>query len=76
MVADFLSTGGEASDLGEGFSDLGESASDLPERLNKTGGGGGGAGGGGGKSGEKGLGDIFKLLDDNLKEMRTYAFVK
>jgi len=25
---------------------------------------------------EKGLGDIYKLLDDNLKEMRTYAFVK
>ena len=25
---------------------------------------------------EKTLGDIHKLLDDNLKEMRTYAFVK
>ena len=25
---------------------------------------------------EKGIGDIYKLLDDNLKEMRTYAFVK
>ena len=25
---------------------------------------------------EKGIGDIYKLLDDNLKEMRTYALVK
>jgi hypothetical protein len=25
---------------------------------------------------EKGIGDIYTLLDDNLKEMRTYAFVK
>jgi len=28
------------------------------------------------KGGDKGLGDIYTLLDDNLKEMRTYAFVK
>jgi len=27
-------------------------------------------------SGDKGLDDIYKLLEDNLKEMRTYAFVK
>jgi hypothetical protein len=27
-------------------------------------------------SGEKGLGDIWNLLDENLTEMRTYAFVK
>ena len=43
------------------------------------GGGGGadkGADKGGDGSGDKGLGDIYKLLDDNLKEMRTYAFVK
>jgi hypothetical protein len=26
--------------------------------------------------GEKGLGDVYTLLDQNLKEMRTYAFVK
>jgi len=75
MVDDFLSTGGEASDLGEGFSDLGESASDLSERLKKTGGGGAGDTGGG-KKAEKGIGDIYTLLDNNLKEMRTYALVK
>ena len=28
------------------------------------------------KGGDKGLGDIYTLLDDNLKEMRTYAYVK
>ena len=37
-----------------------------------------GDGKGGGDKGDKGKGldDIYTLLDDNLKEMRTYAFVK
>ena len=29
-----------------------------------------------GKDGEKSLGDVYKILEDNLKEIRTYAFVK
>lgn len=31
---------------------------------------------GGAAAKEKGIGDIYTLLSDNLKEMRTYAFVK
>jgi len=41
-----------------------------------AGGKGEGADKGGADSGDKGLDDIYKLLEDNLKEMRTYAFVK
>jgi len=72
MVDDFLSTGGEATDLGEGFYDLGESASDLSDRLKKTGGAGGGAGtGGAGKGGS--LASIETLLKKNFDELKAYA---
>jgi len=66
-----------------------EEAETKARAEQRKGGAAGGAGGGtagDGKDGkgaggaaapkEKGLGDIYGLLDENLKEMRTYAFVK
>jgi len=77
MVGDFLKTGKESDKLGEEFEKTGEEAKKLSEEFKKAKPPppqppGKGKGGGKGKT----LDDIHKLLDDNLKEMRTYALVK
>jgi DNA repair exonuclease SbcCD ATPase subunit len=64
---DMTSTGSESDLLGKSFTDLGKVADNLTDKLDKD------------KKDYKGnetLEKIHKLLDDNLKEMRTYAFVK
>jgi hypothetical protein len=80
MIGDFLKTGDSSSSLGENFDNASESVEDftgaIEEAVGGVGGGGGAGGGKGKKAQEKGLNDIYKLLDDNLKEMRTYALVK
>ena len=72
MIDDFLKTGQESDDLGQDFDRTGDEVNRFgqavkratpPPSQDK------------GKAG-KGLGDIYALLDENLKEMRTYAFVK
>jgi hypothetical protein len=77
MVDNFLKTGQESDKLGEEFENTGEEAKKLAEEFKKAKPPppqppGKDKGGGKGKT----LDDIHKLLDDNLKEMRTYAFVK
>jgi hypothetical protein len=76
MIEDFLDTGKSSSDLAGEFDKASEAVDDFTKKTSASGERGGGGGAAGGKRGEKGLGDIWKLLDDNLKEMRTYAFVK
>jgi len=64
---DMTSTGSESGLLGKSFTDLGKVADNLTDKLDKD------------KKDDKGnetLNKIHKLLEDNLKEMRTYAFVK
>jgi hypothetical protein len=64
---DMTSTGSESNLLGKSFTDLGKVADNLTDKLDKD------------KKDDKGnetLEKIHKLLDDNLKEMRTYAHVK
>jgi hypothetical protein len=69
MVRAFIDTGKNTTDLGKNFTDLGKTVDDLAKKLDKV----------GDKDKEKekdkgkGLDDVYKLLDDNLKEMRTYA---
>ena len=72
MIDDFLKTGKESDDLGQDFDRTGDEVNRFgqavkkatpPPSQDK------------GKAG-KGLGDIYALLDENLKEMRTYALVK
>jgi len=64
---DMTSTGSESGRLGKSFTDLSKVADNLTDKLDKD------------KKDDKGnetLNKIHKLLEDNLKEMRTYAFVK
>ena len=72
MVSAFLKTETKTTDLGKDFSDLGKTVDELANKLDKV----GDKDKGKEKGKGKGLDDIHKLLDDNLKEMRTYAFVK
>jgi hypothetical protein len=75
LVKDFLKTGDGATDIGKDFNQLGVASEDLSDKLNKA-----------SKAAEvkerrvdnteKVLGDIHTLLESNLQEMRTYAFVK
>ena len=77
MIDGFLKTGDSSSELANDFDDASKSVEDFNKRIKTSGGGAAGAvTTGGKKSGEKGLGDIYTLLDENLKEMRTYALVK
>jgi hypothetical protein len=73
MISDFLKTGDSSSSLGDDFDNASQSVEDFSERIKKSGGGGAGMAGG---SSQNGLAGIYALLDKNLKEMRTYAFVK
>ena len=69
MVSAFLKTETKTTDLGKNFSDLGKTVDGLANKLDKV----------GDQDKEKqkdkgkGLDDVYRLLDDNLKEMRTYA---
>jgi len=75
LVDDFLKTGDQTTDVGKDFNDLGTATDDLADKLKEA-----------SKNAEikekkadnteKVLKDIHSLLDSNLKEMRTYAFVK
>jgi hypothetical protein len=76
MVEDYLDSGESASDLGDTFDKTSESvekfdrvAQESGEKRDR---------GQRSSKGEqpKGLGDIYDLLEKNLEEMRTYAFVK
>lgn len=75
MIDDFLKTGDSSSNLGDDFDDASQAVEDFTNRMQASGEGAGGGGGRGGKE-TKGLAGIYDLLDKNLKEMRTYAFVK
>lgn len=64
---DMTSTGNESDQLGKSFTDLGKVTDNLTDKLGKD------------RKDDKGnetLEKIHKLLEDNLKEMRTYAYVK
>jgi hypothetical protein len=74
MIEDFLDTGESASSLSEEFDKASEAIDDFSKKTSA--GGERGAGAGKGKGEGKGLGDIYDLLEKNLTEMRTYAFVK
>jgi len=74
MVKNFLETAQKTNDLGKDFFSLGESSNRLSDQLDQI--ARGDTTKGGGKDKDKNLGDIYQLLDDNLKEMRTYVFVK
>jgi len=75
LVKDFLKTGDEATDTGKDFNELGTATDDLANKLKEA-----------SKESEikekkadnteKVLKDIHTLLDNNLKEMRTYSLVK
>jgi hypothetical protein len=75
LVKDFLKTGDETADVGKGFNELGTATDDLSLKLKEA-----------SKEAEikekkadnteKVLTDIHKLLESNLEEMRTYAFVR
>ena len=75
LVKDFLKTGDGATDIGKDFNELGTATDDLANKLKQA-----------SKEAEiketkadnteKVLIDIHKLLESNLEEMRTYAFVK
>lgn len=75
LVKDFLNTGDEATDTGKDFNELGIATDDLANKLKEA------SNNVDNKdkkpdTTEKVLKDIHTLLDDNLKEMRTYAFVR
>lgn len=76
MIDDFLKTGDSSSELADDFDDASKSVEDFNERIKTSGEGAASGGAASKKSGERGLGDIYTLLDENLKEMRTYALVK
>ena len=76
MISDFLKTGDSSSELADDFDDASKSVEDFNKRIKTSGGGAVGGGSARGKSGEKGLGAIWELLNKNLTEMRTYALVK
>ena len=76
MIEDFLDTGKSSSDLASEFDKASEAVDDFTKTTSASGERGGGGGAAGGKRGEKGLGDIWELLNKNLTEMRTYALVK
>ena len=76
MIDDFLKTGDQSSDLGVEFDKAGEAVEDFSNKMQKASPSGQQSSRGGKDKDQKGLGDIYKLLNDNLKEMRTYAFVK
>ena len=64
---DMTSTGNESDLLGKSFTDLSKVADNLTDKLDKD------------RKADKGnetLDKIHILLENNLKEMRTYAFVK
>jgi len=75
LVKDFLKTGDETADVGKDFNELGTATDDLATKLKEA-----------SKEAEikekkadnteKVLTDIHKLLESNLEEMRTYAFVR
>ena len=75
LVKDFLKTGDETADVGKDFNELGTATDDLANKLKQA-----------SKEAEikekkadnteKVLTDIHKLLESNLEEMRTYAFVR
>lgn len=75
LVKDFLKTGDETADVGKDFNELGTATDDLTTKLKEA-----------SKEAEikekkadnteKVLTDIHKLLESNLEEMRTYAFVR
>jgi len=75
LVKDFLKTGDETTNVGKDFNELGSAADDLSVKLKEA-----------SKEAtikgqkadntEKVLTDIHKLLESNLEEMRTYAFVR
>jgi hypothetical protein len=77
MIDDFLNTGKESDELGKDFNKTSDEVNRFGEAVKKntpppskdreT--------GKGSKSGDP-LTKIHQLLEDNLKEMRTYAFVK
>jgi len=74
MIEDFLDTGKSSSDLADEFDKASEAVDDFSKKTSASGERGAGAGKGKGEG--KGLGDIYDLLEKNLEEMRTYAFVK
>jgi len=75
LVKDFLKTGDETTDVGKDFNELGTATDDLATKLKEA-----------SKEAEikekkadnteRVLTDIHKLLESNLEEMRTYAFVR
>jgi len=76
MVEDFMDSGESASDLADSLDKASESAKEF-ERVAQESGEKRDRGDRTGKGEQqKGLQDIYKLLEDNLKEMRTYAYVK
>jgi len=76
MIGDFLKTGESSSNLGYDFNNASQSVEDFTEAIKKSGGVAGALPSDGGGGDQKGLGDIYNLLFQNLEEMRTYAFVK
>jgi len=76
MIEDFLKTGDQSSDLGGEFDKAGEAVEDFADKMQKASPSGQQSSGGGKGKGETGLDAIYKLLSENLKEMRTYSFVK
>ena len=75
MIDDFLSTGKESGELGKDFAESGEEVQKFGDRLNEVAPPPSEKTGKGSKSNDP-LTKIHKLLEDNLKEMRTYAYVK
>jgi len=76
MIEDFLKTGDQSSDLGGEFDKAGEAVEDFADKMQKASPSGQQSSKGGKGKGETGLDAIYKLLSENLKEMRTYSFVK
>jgi len=77
MIDDFLNTGKESNELGKDFNKTSDEVNRFGEAVKKNTPPPSKDGGTGkGSKSDDPLTKIHKLLEDNLKEMRTYAYVK
>jgi hypothetical protein len=77
MIDDFLKTGKESGELGKDFNKTSDEVNKFGEAVKKaTPAPSKGGGTRKGSESNDALTKIHDLLEDNLKEMRTYAFVK
>jgi len=76
MIDDFLNTGKESDELGKDFNETSDEVNRFGEAVKKNTPPPQAKETGKGSKSDDPLTKIHKLLEDNLKEMRTYAFVK